>query len=175
MIGKPFDFGKGGLTFDLPYFYNPSKGNLLLDLSFEQRFEEHPEVPDSRLNDYQKNRLYAQSDPESGMARVGAFAEAGKGPAEGIVNDSIALLTGFEFFNFTLSSRVNGEFLDVIYNLYPMQFRLQYSDDLRSDANWKEVTDVDVVYEGFKRVARIPLSTLPKQRYFRVFLDTPQK
>lgn len=149
----------------IPFFYNPLKGNLLMDLKssgiidpFQSgRFD--PAVADAQnLVGDDVSRIYSHS-------LSSAIAE---------FSDTTGLVSFFEFLPIpTLYVTFETNTVVLAWQTKPAPFNLQSTDQLRPKPVWSS-------YSGSVRVtalfstALIPQASLAKARYFRLFWNSPQ-
>jgi hypothetical protein len=168
---NPQTFATGQeINVDMPFYYDPALGNLLLDLRHlgnNWRFGNNP--PDPPID---SQKLDAQTILGDSVSRVAAFSVT-TNTAE--IVDTTGLVTAFQFDPIpSLWVRYETNTLVVTFPLYPTAFVLQWSDILGPAAGWQKYPG-QIEQIGFFRMANIPGSSLSNPKYFRLFLNTPQR
>jgi hypothetical protein len=165
---NPEPFGTGQeMDLDSPFFYDPARGNLLMDLRHLGNSWMFPTDPP-----LDSHKLDAQTILGDSVSRVAAFSVT-TNMAE--VVDTTGLVVQFQFDPIpSLSVRFETNTLVVTFPLYPTAFVLQSSDLLGPGAVWKNYPG-QIEQLGFFRIATIPGSSLPDPKYFRLLLNTPQR
>ena len=150
---------------DIPFFYHPAKGNLLLDIrkASTQRKQVLPISP----------RLDAQNVLGDSVSRAFAFSLS-TNKAE--VVDTVGLVSYFEVFptpGLTVAQGTNNVILSWHWSFQRQTFRLQWSDRVGPGEAWVDYpgkTDS----AGWSYTAVVPAASLEAGKYFRLFWDTPQ-
>ena len=149
---------------DVPFFYDPAKGNLLLDLR-KTSTEQNDGWPPPRMD--------AQTVLGDSVSRAFAFS-LNTNMAE--VVDTTGLLLQFEFFptpTLNVGYETNNVVLRWMWTTQPQTFRPQWSDQLGLAANWANYPGA-VDQRAWDYKAIIPASSLAARKFFRLFWDTPQ-
>jgi hypothetical protein len=150
---------------DVPFLYDPSKGNLLLDLRKEST-EWDPGL-------WQRPKLDAQNVMRDSVSRAVAFSLS-TNKAE--IVDTLGLVTYFEFFplpTLNVAYETNNVVLMWFWSFQRQTFRLQSSDGLGPGESWIDYPG-NIVPSGWTYKVVIPAASLGAQRFFRLFWDTPQ-
>ena len=146
-----------------PFFYDPRKGNLLLDWVIP----EHEIVPKGFLMLNEVTR-----DLSNGTSSIAA---AGTNAARAEITSDTGLVTRFFMAPFPrLSVTPTESGLAVSWPTKPSPARLQERDPVAEGGLWR-----DAVTPGLRRnelisLWEVPNSELTKSRYFRLYWDTPQ-
>ncbi len=146
-----------------PFFYDPSRGNLLLDLRSSGIDWTGGPLGESTLD--------AQNVLGDSISRVAAFSLS-TNTAE--VVDTVGLVTAFEFF-LTPSIKVTQETNNVVltWPASPYTFRLQWADAVGAAGTWADYPGT-IGGGALSRRLSIPLASLPSRKFFRLFWNTPQ-
>jgi hypothetical protein len=168
---NPQTFATGQeINMDMPFFYDPARGNLLLDmrhLGNSWRFGNNP--PDPPID---SQKLDAQTILGDSVSRVAAFSVTAN-TAE--IVDTTGLVTQFQFDPIpSLAVGYATNALVVTFPYYPPAFVLQWSDVLGPAAVWQKYPG-QIEQIGFLGIANIPRSSLANAKYFRLFLNTPKR
>lgn len=148
-----------------PFFYNPAKGNLLLEMRSRTARAGRPENRQSALVD-------AQDVFGDGVSRIAASSLTNS-TAE--IMDTVGAVTRFVFVptpGLHITQETNTWIVSWPY--VPDPFRLQVADTLGSTAVWKDQAGPFPVVEGGYKVATFPAALLKKKQYFRLFYNSPQ-
>ncbi len=160
-------FASDFLNFTTPYFYNPAKGNLLIDLQNAGFTINHGQEPFGEI------RVDTQNVVGDGVSRVAALSLTAS-VAEFV--DTQGAVTLFEFFpSPSLSVELQGASLEIVWPTHPSVFQLQWATKLGSSAAWQNYPGS--VHETFlERDVQIPLASpsLKTPKFFRLFWNSPQ-
>ncbi|MBL9171513.1 MAG: hypothetical protein JNN07_27520 [Verrucomicrobiales bacterium] len=151
------------MYFNPALFYDPRKGNLLLDLT----------VPEPRLDveDYNEFPLFSEVVATAGDA-LSRVAAADMNAVEADLVDSAGLVALFWFAplpQLYVSSETNG--IQLVWSTDPRQSRLQVSTQVGAESVWKDFP-ADHGNDQFWRVVTVPSDQLTKQQFFRLCLET---
>jgi hypothetical protein len=162
----PAGFSSGGTFYlDVPFFYDPAKGNLLLDLRKGGTIHIAGRLESSQAD--------AQNVLGDATSRAVAFSLAAT-TAE--IVDSVGLVTAFEFFPTpTLEARYETNHVELswFWTTQEDTFRLQWADRLDAEQAWSHYPG-DVEQLAWTYRATIPAGSLGHRKFFRLFWDTPQ-
>jgi hypothetical protein len=149
----------------VPFFYDPARGNLLLDI----RSSGIDWAPNPRP--LSGSSLDAHDVPGDSVSRAVAFS-LDTDIAEMV--DSTGLVTAFGFYP-TLNLAVRYETNSVILNwpTKPRPFRLQWSDTVGSGPPWSDYPGTIGGNSEYQELI-LPAESLAARKYFRLFWDTPQ-
>jgi hypothetical protein len=161
------------LTWDLslvlttPFFYNPTKGNLLLELlvsahvpSLDPDFENFPIL------------LEPSAEGVDGMSSIAAGAT---NAANAEVVNQYGLVTKFTFAPFPTLSVTPGDTNVVLsWPTHPEPIRLQHKDSLDPSVVWKDYTEPGIFSDELTSLLEIPRASLQARRYFRLYWNSPQ-
>ena len=160
----------GLMLFEIPFFYHPSKGNLLIDIRHSGFVYSNPDRMNPPLADSQK-------ELGDGISRLAALSLSAS-TAE--IMDTEGLVTYFEFWPTpALKISVHTNIVDVVWPVEPKQFALQYREALTTEAGWQlypgALSKVAIDGAVFSQ-AKIPLNSsfLDSPKYFRLFWNSPQ-
>jgi hypothetical protein len=161
-------FGSSGdFILDIPFFYDPGKGNLLFDLRKGGTEWEWGEP-------LEKSGQDAEDVVGDSVSRAYAFSLTAD---QAEVVDSLGLVTQFEFFPTPVLSvhhETNAVILRWFWKVPPLGFRLQTSDRLAPTAAWVDHPEQGERTGVWEYTAVLPVSSLSTPRFFRLFWDTPQ-
>lgn len=144
-----------------PFFYNPAKGNLLLELRSPGALEAQPRghvILDAVDGVDGSSRVYGTSltEPEAEFA------------------DTLGLATQFTFMvNPKLVASFGTNELVVKWPASPYPFRLQTASSI-DRADWKDFEGVIQILDGGLKTISIPVQNLKVRQYFRLFWNSPQ-
>jgi hypothetical protein len=157
---NPFD---SSFSLDVPFFYDPTRGNLLLDLRKGGTEWVGGSVEETKLD--------AHNAVGDSVSRAFAYSLT-TNRAE--VVDSVGLVTAFEFFP-TPSIQVTNLTNSVVltWPTSPTTFRLQWGDTVGDAGAWADYPGT-IGGGGIFRFVSIPASSLPTRKFFRLFWNTPQ-
>ncbi len=155
------------LNFSTPFFYDPSRGNLLIDIQHAGFNTTHgPEVLGPIFAD-------TQNVAGDGVSRVAALSSTSS-TAEFL--DTEGAVTLFEFFPAPrLSVELQGASLEIVWPTHPSVFQLQWATKLGSSAAWQNYPGS--IHDTFlERDVQIPLNSasLKTPKFFRLFWNSPQ-
>jgi hypothetical protein len=157
-----FDDGQA-IYLDVPFFYDPAKGHLLMDLR-------HSGI-DWTGGPLEQSTLDAQNVSGDGVSRVASFFW-GTDATE--VVDTTGLVTQFEFYStpsLTIRSDTNGVVL--AWPAAPNPFRLQYGEGVGAETTWQDYPGPIGGNGLFRQVVLAP-GSLGRAKFFRLFWSTPQ-
>jgi hypothetical protein len=158
---------------ELPFGYDPARGNLLLELRVFGVSPWPDEAPPwwPPNTGAPHNRLDAVSVPGDAVSRAAAFSLE-TDTAE--VLDTTGLWTMFQF-NAPPSLTVRYETNTVVLSwpMWPQAFRLQSAERLDASAFWQDYGGASTMDGIYKHVS-VPRAELVRSRFYRLFLDTPQ-
>jgi hypothetical protein len=157
----PQPFGTGNeINLDIPFFYNPARGNLLMDLRHlgnSWKFGD-PRQPD-------EHKLDAQNMLGDSVSRAAAFSVT---TTMAEVVDSSGLVLEFQFDpipSLTNSITTNGVL--ITWPTLPTTFLLQWSERLGMDGAWRPYTN-EIGGGGLYRMVTIPFERLKGSEFFRL-------
>jgi len=155
----------GEIRVQVPFFYDPTKGNLLLDLrNFGIEFHLGDPVLDSLKMD-------AQTVLGDSISRAAAFSLS-TNTAE--VIDTTGLVTAFQFDPTpALTNRFETNTVILTWPTLPNTFQLQCTDRLGLGSVWSNYTG-HIGGGGVYRIVTIPAGSLKTAEFFRLFWQTPQ-
>jgi hypothetical protein len=143
---------------DLPFFYEPSRGNLLMEMRVR-------DVVDPGRPVY----LDAEDVVGDSVSRVAALLPDAK---EATTMDSVGIPVFFVFYDApTLTFDQTKDGLCLGWSTNPLGFRLQWAVQLDTKSSWTDYPGAIVVDPTATR-ATIPKSQLGARRYFRLFKDS---
>jgi hypothetical protein len=157
---SPWD---GQIELSLPFFYDPARGNLLLDLTHEGIWPFDGFSQDCILD--------TQDVAGDSVSRAAAFS---LGASEAEVLDTVGLATRFQFDptpELTVAYETNQVVLSWPFD--PTTFRLQQADAAGGPGSWQDYPEPTPPF-GFYRYVRIPQTALQASRFYRLVMDTPQ-
>jgi hypothetical protein len=157
--------GPNEFLMDIPFFYDPARGNLLLDLKKEST-ERNPAL-------WWPPTLDAQNVAGDSVSRAVAFSLT-TNKAE--ILDTVGLVTCFEVFptpTLKVTQETNNVILTWFWSFQTNTFKLQWTDRVGPEAVWADYAG-EVVQSGFLYRAIQPVSSLSGSRFYRLFWDTPQ-
>lgn len=164
----PIGFQKD-IVLDLPFFYNPARGNLLLDLrNWGLRADTNPlDLPAGRQD--------AQDEAGDPISRVAALSLQATSAR---FVDTLGLVTLFTFFRtppLTIQYETNTVVITWGNIKYadPDPFRLQWTDTIGSRVVWTDYPG-PVEWATGTEIVRIPTSSLRSPKFFRLLFSTPQ-
>jgi len=161
----PQPFGTGNeINLDIPFFYNPARGNLLMDL---RHLGNSWRFGDPRPVDAHK--LDAQAILGDSVSRAAAFS-VNTTMAE--VVDTSGLVLEFQFDpvpSLTNSITTNGVL--ITWPTLPTTFLLQWSERLGMDSVWRPYTNA-IGGGGLYRMVAIPFERLKGSEFFRLACET---
>jgi hypothetical protein len=162
--GCPGIFDDGhAINLDVPFFYDPAKGHLLMDLR-------HAGI-DWTGAPLEQSTLDAQTVSGDGVSRVASFL-LGTNVTE--VVDSTGLVTQFEFYSTpSIAIRRDTNGVVLAWPASPNPFRLQYTDQIGAGTIWQDYPG-PIGGNGFFRELVLPPNSLGRAKFFRLFWDTPQ-
>jgi len=155
--------GASVLHLEVPFFYDPAKGNLLLDLRssgidwngaplYESSLDAHDVLGDS-------------------VSRALAFS-LGSDTAE--VVDTVGLVTAFEFRQTpTLYVRSETNAVVLYWPTHPEPFRLQWSETAGPRDSWSDYPGPIAGNNVWQELV-LPAGSLTSRKFFRLFWNTPQ-
>ena len=164
----PLPAGGGDLNWDqvihlsTPFFYDPAKGNLLIDIRHSGFKTEHG-----------SSNADAQNTIGDGVSRIAAFSLTA---ATADIVDTEGLVTVFTLKptpSLTITIQKNN--LDLVWPTDPDVFGLEWAQLLGEKLAWREYTNTirrdDVIKE-----LKIPLTSnfLKAPKYFRLYWNSPQ-
>lgn len=162
-FGDPCPAGpsSSAMQLDVPFLYDPAKGNLLMDLRSPGAF------PPARGLSFFDSQLAA--DEVSRVAALSLDATTAQ------TVDSAGLVTRLEFYEkpgLIVTSETNTIVIKWPYR--PDPFQLQWNDSLSSAPNWQNYTgSVALAFGGYK-VVKIPAKEAKVRRFYRLFWKSPQ-
>lgn len=152
---------------DASFFYNPSKGNLLLDFrNHGTRYGTGPMGPTP-----DQGRLETSARGDDWVSR--AYADSVDATQAELV-DTVGIYTEMIWVPIP-KLRVLNQTNEMVlrWETNPREFRLQTTDSLQGQPSWKDfVGEVDE--DSDWRTVRIPAPSLKTAAYFRLFWNTPQ-
>lgn len=156
----------GGIL-ERSFFYNPSKGNLLLD--FRNNGSRYSTFPGGPFPD--EGRLQAGTQTGDWVSR--AYASS-VGATRAELVDTVGIYTEMIWVPLPrLRARNLTNEVELRWETHPREFRLQTSDSLEQPGVWWEFT-AQIDENSDWRTIRIPASDLKKSALFRLFWNTPQ-
>ena len=163
---RPEGNGSFQIELETPFFYNPSKGNLLVDVQhsgFKGEFS--PAYAD------------AQNAIGDGVSRVAALSLTAL-TAEFL--DTQGLVTLFDFASTpSLSIHVQTNALEISWPYNPTQFVFQWAQRIDGSQNWQPyagtiaASGVDGVFTKHVEI-QLNSAFLKSSKFFRLFLNSPQ-
>lgn len=166
--GIPDTFSISSLVLNTPFFYDPRKGNLLLDFSFGWGITEDTFFPRVRLD------MQRQLGDSVSRAFWQGINVGDPIPETASVVDTAGLVTFFYFYPrpaFLITVESNAVVLR--WSPAPREFKLEYSE--RLGTGWNPYVG-DVVFDNVYQLSKVswPISTLGETRFFRLFWNSPQ-
>jgi hypothetical protein len=165
------------IPLDLPFWYDPARGNLLLDVrvSGVRPFPDDAEPPrwwsPSEEESWPHNKLDAVSAAGDLISRAAAFSLS-TNTAE--VLDTTGLWTMFRFHPVpSLGVHSESNELVVSWPIWPQAFKLQWAERLDAGTPWQDYSGQPTVF-GFYYEVDLPRADLGSGRFYRLILDTPQ-
>ena len=150
------------ILFTTPFFYDPAKGNLLIDI---------------RHSGFKSERAFAVADAQNalgdGVSRVAALSLTA---ATADIVDTVGLVTLFGLAPTpSLTVTIQTNILDLVWPTYPDVFRLEWTQLLGEKIAWQEYTNT-IRRDFFIKELKIPLTSnfLKAPKYFRLFWNSPQ-
>jgi hypothetical protein len=164
---QPAGFGSGPSVIELhtPFFYDPSRGNLLVEFKQSNISARPNEI-------LLHHAMDAHTVFGDAVSRIAAFSLSAT-TAE--IVDTTGLVMAFQFNSApSLTNRIENGALELSWSTWVPQFRLQWAERLESGA-WTDYPGG--VTQPYSTVAmtRIPISSLSRQRFFRLYWNTPQR
>jgi hypothetical protein len=162
------------IPLELPFWYDPSRGNLLLDLRVSgvrpYPHDEWPRIWPPNIG-APHNRLDAVSTAGDAISRAAAFSLESS-TAE--VLDTTGLWTMFQFNPLpSLSAHYETNSVILSWPRRPQGFRLQWADRLDAGGPWQYESAQPTQIGTFFNLA-LPRQSLASGRFYRLTLDTPQ-
>jgi hypothetical protein len=163
---------------ELPFWYDPARGNLLLDM----RVSGVTPYPDDELpptwwrfageeENWPHNKLDAVSTAGDAISRAAAFSLESS-TAE--VLDTTGLWTMFQFSPLpALGVLYETNTVVLSWPIWPQAFRLQSAESLDAGTAWQNYSGQPAVL-GYYYYVELPRATLASGRFYRLTLDTPQ-
>ena len=157
----PAVWDSDAIVLDVPFFYDPAKGNLLMDL----RTSGASPPP----------RTLSIFDTQSGVDSVSRVVAYSLSATTAQVMDSEGLVTLFGFYERPrLIVTLETNTVVIKWPYQPDPFKLQWRDSLTAAPTWQDFTgNVALVFGGYK-VATIPLKGSKSKRFYRLFWNSPQ-
>jgi hypothetical protein len=162
------------IPLELPFWYDPSRGNLLLDLRVSgvrpYPHDEWPRIWPPNIG-APHNRLDAVSVVGDAISMAAAFSlEADT--AE--VLDTTGLWTMFQFSPLpSLGVLYEANTVVLSWPIWPQAFKLQSAESLDAGTAWQNYSGQPAVL-GYYYYVELPRATLASGRFYRLTLDTPQ-
>jgi len=147
------------ILLDTPFFYNPARGNLLLD---------------ARVSGVNQNfpgggQLDAVNVPSDSVSRVYAY------PVESTVAnqmDTIGLVTGFGFHDLpSLAISLTTNTVVIAWPVQPKNFLLYWADKLGTNDNF-QLFGGQIGGDALYHAVSLPLDTFGQSRFFRLICST---
>ena len=155
------------IRLDKPFFYDPARGNLLLDIrqhDISYRFDTNwpPNLPRPRPED---SLLDAETVVGDSVSRIAAFSLT-TDTAE--VIETTGLVTSFVFHPIpALTNSVSTNEVVITWATEPRTFALQWTDRLGSNTIWQPYTN-SIGGGALYRMVTIPRESLTSSMYFRL-------
>ena len=159
---SPEGIGSFRIRLEAPFFYNPSKGNLLVDIQHS-----------GFVGEFSPAYADAQNAIGDGVSRVAALSLTAL-TAEFL--DTQGIVTVFDFASTpSLSIRVQTNVVDIVWPTNPKTFQLQWSHVSSPTPVWRNYTD-PISGDSIHREVRLPLASpfLKTAKFFRLFWNSPQ-
>jgi hypothetical protein len=158
-------FNGNELNLDVPFWYDPSRGNLLVDI------RNHGIDYDAHPGPLWESLLDAQDTPDDAVSRVAAFSLTS--PTAEVI-DSVGLVTAFEFFPPpVLTVEYLSSHIVLTWRTQPQTFRLQWADSVGTDGAWSDYPG-PITENALFRQLTLMTGLLHDPKFFRLFWDTPQ-
>lgn len=158
-------FGFNRIELAVPFFYNPQKGNLLLDFR-----NGGSELPDQGIAE--KPSLDAVDIVGDSVSRIASLSLTNE--AAEIV-DSLGLVTVFSYGPIPkLTILRSGDELLLSWPDFPPAFALETTRTLGTNVAWTPYTGTIEPQEPNTRTTRVRISDLGGTLYFRLFWNSPQ-
>lgn len=155
------------IQLDPPFFYNPSHGNLLLEMYVPVGALSHPDY-----TGFEKVTLETATGVADSVSRVAA-SKLSSQTADLV--DSVGLVTQFIFVETPkLSVSQNSGKVTVSWLEVPEQFHLQVADSLKANAVWKDQAGPYLHPTNYVSALEFPVSSLTRTKYYRLFWNSPQ-
>jgi len=161
-----YDFGSAGpLRLDVPFFYDPARGNLLVDIR-------NSGIDwDANPGPLWESLLDAQNVLGDSVSRAVAFSLS-TNTAE--VVDSVGLATAFQFYPTpTLYVRYETDSVILTWPTKPKPFRLQWSDTAGPGTAWSDYSGSITGNDLWQQLV-LPVGSIIRPKFFRLFWNTPQ-
>jgi hypothetical protein len=162
------------IILDTPFFYDPARGNLLLEFRVSGVAPYPDEQPPSWWTSGEGlpyNKLDAQHDPEGMVSRAAALS------VNATTADLVEMTGLWTYFLFapTPSLEVTTETNEIVlsWSRALEGFRLQSNDKAELSSGWQDYAGETSIL-GWYKLVRIPKDALATRRFYRLALDTAQ-
>lgn len=149
------------------YFYDPMKGNLLVEMLI-------PDHVPGRADSPQPGQLLRAEVSDGLQDGMSCIEARGTNAVRASKSYPFGLVTRFLMVGLPkLWALPDGDQIALVWPAVPNPLRLQYKDDLQADTLWMDHDVTGVLSDPFK-LLRIPKSSIPARRYYRLYWNSPQ-
>ena len=159
------DFSQNRLLLDVPFFYKPSRGNLLVDITHSgSEFHTFPFGPEPSFLD-------ATDNPKDAISRIVSVPSTK--PVADVV-DTLGLTILFTIASPpSICLSVDRDNVVLEWPEFPSTFHLQFADTLNGNDAWKDFPGEVITSQHIRRTI-IRSADLIRPTYFRLFWNSPQ-